>query len=83
MKSDGGGLFGFFVSSPSLSLMVSSKIPFLHFSVSEFSLDMLRGRIYSRDTIVALEVINACDISLPSFLMGTSTLLRHSFVDGN
>ena len=72
----------FGIASPSFSLMKSSKFYLLRCSVSEVSSDMLRGRIDRQSTIVALEVSTACDISLPSFLMG-SAYPRHSFTAGN
>ena len=62
MKADGGGLIGFVIASPSFSFIKLSKVSLLHFSVSEFSSDMLRERIYLRGTIVALEVSTACGI---------------------
>ena len=83
MKVDSGVLLGFVIASPSFYLMIAPKVPLLRYSVSEFSLDILRGQIYRWGTIVALEVITACDISLTSFLMGTRTRLGHSFADGN
>ena len=83
MKADGGGLLGFVIAPPRFSLLILSKVSLSRCSVSEFSSDMLRGRLDRQGTIVDLEVRNACDISLPSFLMGTITRPRHSFADGN
>ena len=83
MKADGGGLFGLVIASPILSLIILSNISLLHCSVYEFSSDVFRGRIYCRGTIVALEVITACDISLPLFLMGPRNHPRHYFAAGN
>ena len=83
MEAYGGGLPGFFIASPMFSSMKLSKVYLLRCSVSEFSLDMLRGRIDRRGDIVDLEVITACDISLPSFLMGLRIRPRHSFAVGN
>ena len=83
MKADGGGLFGFVVALPIFTLMTLSTVSLLRCSVSEFSSDMLRGRIDCQGTIVALEVIAACDISLPSLLMGPRNRPGHSFAAGN
>ena len=83
MKADGGGLLGFVVSSPSLSLIVLSNIFLLRCYVSEFSSDMIRGLIYRLVTIVALGLSTTCDISLPSFLMTPGTRPRHSFASEN
>ena len=63
--------------------MISSKTAFLYCSVSEFSSDVLRGRIDCQGTIVALEVSTTCDISLHSLLMGQRTRPRHYFAAGN
>ena len=83
MKEDGGGLLVFVIASPSFYLMKLSNVYHLRYSVSEFSLYMLRWRIYCQGNIGALEVSTACDILIPSFLMGTRTLPRHSFAAGN
>ena len=82
MKAGGGVILGFVVSSPRLSLMTLSKVSLLSSYVSEFSSYMLRGKIHCRVTIVALEVITVCDISLPSFFMGLRACPRHYLVDG-
>ena len=83
MKADGGGLLGFVIASPSLSLMILLNIYLLNCPVSEFIPDMLRGRIDRWGAIVALEVSTACGISLPSLFMGLRTLHRHSFASGD
>ena len=83
MKSDGGGLLGFVIVSTIFSLMKLSFFSLLRYSVSEFSSDILRGRIDRQVTIVALELSTDCDISLPSFLMGPRTRPMHSFSDVN
>ena len=79
MKAYGGGLLGFFIASPSFSLITLSNVSLLRCSVSELSSNMLRGWIGSKGAIVALEVSTSCDISLPSFLMGPRTHPSHSF----
>ena len=83
MKSDGSGLLGFFIASPSFYLLTLLKVFLLHYSVYEFSSDMLRVQIDCRGTMVDLEVRTACEISLPSFLMKTRTCPRHYFAAGN
>ena len=83
MKADGGSLIGFIIASPRLSVMILSNIYLFRCSVSKFSSDMIRGRIDRWGTIVALEVSTACDISIPSLLMGTRTRPMHSFAAGN
>ena len=79
---NGGGLLDFVIASSIFSLIKLSKVSLLCCSVSEFSSDMLRGWIDIRGNIVALEVSTACEISLPSLLMGPRTRPMHYFAAG-